>query len=482
MPLFTVEELREVISTKVLAGETPGWMKRPIRRISLDSRGIRSGDLFVAMMGERFNGHDFVGTALSQGAVGAIVQDSYDPASLGLARGRKRTAPFILGVRDPLFAYQQLATHHRSRFNIPVVAVTGSNGKTTTKDMVAGVMAQRWKVLKTEGNLNNRIGVPQTLFRLNGRHEGAVIEMGVDRVGQTTRLCEMARPTIGVITNIGPDHLEFFGSMEGSAQSKAELLDLLPADGTVALNADDPYYDYLASRATCRVVSFGFSSKADVRATDVKSDGRNGTIFRLMLPGKVRYTIVRIHVQGEHNVTNALAAAAVGSVLGLPGGVIAQGLSSFRPAAMRSQVFVSHGITVINDCYNANPASMKAAVQLLAQRGEGRNTIAVLGDMLELGANAVSMHEEVGGFVAQQGIDQLIACGVLGRSLAAGAERAGLDRTRIVLAQDAAAATTAVKAVAKSGDVVLVKASRGMKLEQVAQALQGTRRATQKAS
>lgn len=482
MPLFRVEELREVISTKVLAGENAGWVKRPIRRISLDSRDIRPGDLFVAMMGERFNGHDFVGAALSRGAVGAIVQDSYDPDSLGQIRGRKRTTPFILGVRDPLFAYQQLATHHRSRFDIPVVAVTGSNGKTTTKDMVAGVMAQRWKVLKTEGNLNNRIGVPQTLFRLNGRYEGAVIEMGVDRVGQTTRLCEMARPTIGIITNIGPDHLEFFGSMEGSAQAKAELLDLLPADGTVVLNVDDPYYDYLASRATCRVLSFGLSSKADVRATDVKSDGRNGTIFRLMLPGKVRHTIVRIQVQGEHNVTNALAAAAVGSALGLPGGVVAQGLSCFRPAAMRSQVFVSRGVTVINDCYNANPASMKAAVQLLAQRGKGRNTIAVLGDMLELGANAVPMHEEVGRFVAQQGIDQLIACGVLGQSLAAGAERAGFDKTRIVLAQDAATATAAVKAVAKSGDVVLVKASRGMKLELVAQALQGARRAAQKAS
>jgi UDP-N-acetylmuramoyl-tripeptide--D-alanyl-D-alanine ligase len=482
MPLLTVEELREVISTKILAGSGAGWMKQPARQISLDSRSTRPGDLFLAMKGERFDGHDFVGAALSRGAVGAIVHDSYDVGALAIKPNTKRMAPFILGVRDPLFAYQQLATHHRSRFDIPVVAVTGSNGKTTTKEMVASVMAHRWRVLKTEGNLNNRIGVPQTLFRLNGRHEGAVIEMGVDHVGQTTRLCEMARPTIGIITNIGPDHLEFFGSMEGSAQSKAELLDLLPADGAAVLNADDPYYDYLAARAVCRVVSFGFSSKADVRATDVKSDGRNGTIFRLLLPGKVRHTIVRIHVQGDHNVTNALAAAAVGAVLGLPGAVIAQGLSRFRPAAMRSQVFVSHGITVINDCYNANPASMKAAVQLLAQRGAGRKKIAVLGDMLELGSNAVPLHEEVGMFVAQQGIDQLVACGTLGRSLAEGAERAGLDRKNIVLAQDAAVAAAAVKAIVKPGDVVLVKASRGMKLEHVAQALQGTKRTARKAS
>jgi UDP-N-acetylmuramoyl-tripeptide--D-alanyl-D-alanine ligase len=482
MPLFTVEELREVISTKILAGEGPGWMKHRIRQISLDSRSSRPGDLFLAMKGDRFDGHDFVETALARGAVGAIVRDSYDVRSLALHSGSKRTMPFILGVRDTLFAYQQLATHHRSRFDIPVVAVTGSNGKTTTKEMVASVMAHRWKVLKTEGNLNNRIGVPQTLFRLNGRHEGAVIEMGVDHVGQTTRLCEIARPTIGIVTNIGPDHLEFFGSMEGSAQAKAELLDLLPAGGTAVLNADDSYYDYLAARARCRVVSFGFSAKADVRAMDMKSDGRNGTIFRLLLPGKVRHTIVHIRVQGAHNVTNALAAGAVGSVLGLPGAVIAQGLSRFRPAAMRSQVLVSQGVTIINDCYNANPASMKAAVQWLAQRGLHRKKIAVLGDMLELGPGAVRFHEEVGAFVAQQGIDQLVACGTLGKSLAEGAKCSGFDRTRIIEVPDATAAATAVKGIVKRGDVVLVKGSRGMRLEQVAQVLQEVRRTAKKAS
>lgn len=482
MALFTVEELREVISVKVLAGAGPGWTKQRIRQISLDTRSIRPGDLFIAMKGDRFDGHDFVATALSRGAVGVIVHDSYHIDSLALKPGSKRSMPFILGVRDPLFAYQQLATHHRSRFEIPVVAVTGSNGKTTTKEMVASVMAHRWKVLKTEGNLNNRIGVPQTLLRLNGRHEGAVIEMGVDNIGQTTRLCEMARPTIGIITNIGPDHLEFFGSMEGSAQAKAELLDHLPSDGTAVLNADDPYYDYLAARARCRVISFGFSSKADVRAMDVKADGRDGTIFRLLLPGKVRHTIVHIRVQGGHNVTNALAAGAVGAVLGLPGAVIAQGLARFRPAAMRSQILVSHGVKIINDCYNANPASMKAAVQLLAQTGLDRKKIAVLGDMLELGSGAVQMHEDVGAFVAHQGIDQLVVCGALGRSLADGARRAGLDRTRILELPDATAAAADVKSMVKPGDVVLVKASRGMKLERVVYALQGARRTAKKAS
>ncbi|CUQ65276.1 UDP-N-acetylmuramoyl-tripeptide--D-alanyl-D-alanine ligase [Candidatus Nitrospira inopinata] len=482
MPLFTVEELREVISTKVLSGERLGWLKRPVRRVHLDSRSIRLGDLFVAIRGDRFDGHDFVGEAVSRGAMGAIVHDSFDGASLMKKMGRNGRTPLILGVRDPLFAYQQLAAHHRGRFDVPVVAVTGSNGKTTTKEMVAAVLARRWRVLKTEGNLNNRIGVPRTLFRLDGRHEAAVIEMGVDRVGQTTRLCEIARPTIGIVTNVGPDHLEFFGNMEGSAQAKAELLDLLAENGAAVLNADDPYFEYLASRARCRVVSFGLSPKADVWATDIKPDRRNGTVFNLTLPGKIRHTTVRLHVQGEHNVMNALAAAAVGCELGLSGGLIAKGLSRFRPAAMRSQIVVSRGVTIINDCYNANPASMKAAVRLLAQRGSGRTTIAVLGEMLELGADAASMHEEIGAFVAEQGIHRLVACGALGRHVAAGAERGGLDRSRIVLVSDAVRAGEAVKAVAKSGDVVLVKGSRGMKLERAIEALQGVGSETRKAS
>ncbi len=482
MTLFTVEELREVVSARVLAGEGTGWTTHRIRRISLDTRSLRPGDLFLALRGDRFDGHDFVAAALSRGAVGAIVFDSYDVSGLGLKCDSKSTQPFVFGVGDPLSAYQQLAAYHRSRFQIPVVAVTGSNGKTTTKEMVANVMAQRWKILKTEGNLNNRVGVPQTLLHLNDRHKAAVIEMGVDNLGQTARLCEIARPTIGIITNIGPDHLEFFGTMEVSAQAKAELLDLLPCDGTAILNADDPFYDSLAARSRCRVVSFGLSSKADVRARDVKSDGRNGTIFQLLLPGTVRHALVHMRVQGDHNITNALAAGAVGSILGLPGGLIAQGLSRFRPAAMRSQVVVNQGVKLIIDCYNANPASMKAAVQLLAQTGAKGKRIAVLGDMLELGPNADQMHEEVGRFLAGQGVDLLVACGGLGRSLAKGAKQAGLDPSHILEAPDARAAAAAVKAVAKAGDAVLIKASRGMKLELVADALRGATSTTKKAS
>ena len=475
MSLFTLEEILEIVSGKLLVGRAPHALKRKIRRVVSDSRIVRFGDLFVAFEGDRFDGHTFVPNVLSLGAA-AMVKEQYRLPS----PSKLRTEPVLIGVKDTLLAYQQLATHHRNRFAIPLVAITGSNGKTTTKEMTAAVLAQRWRTLKTEGNLNNRIGVPQTLFLLTPRHEAAVIEMGVDQQGQTTRLCEIARPTVGIITNIGPDHLEFFGSMEGSAQAKAELLDLLPADGAVALNADDHYFDYLAARARCRVVSFGVSSKADVRAVQSRDRNDSGSTFGLILPGRVRPVAVRLKAYGEHNVQNALAAAAIGFVLGVPATAIAEGLARFRPAAMRSQVFFVHGVRVINDCYNANPASMRAAVQLLAELGAKQRTIAVLGDMLELGPEAKQMHRAVGAFLAGQGITNLIACGALGRELALGARSDGMPADRIVEVQDAAGAT--LKSMVQQGDVVLVKASRGMQMEQVIETLAGMRRTATKAS
>jgi len=480
MALFTIEELREVISVKVLAGEAAPSAKRRIRNIGTDSRSIRRGDLFVALQGERFDGHEFVAAAFAQGAIGAIVHDQYRPP---VSKGReRRPVPFLLGVRDPLFAYQQLAMHHRSRFEIPVVAVTGSNGKTTTKEMTAAVLGRRWRTLKTEGNYNNRIGVPHTLFRLTKRQQAAVIEMGVDARGQTTRLCEIVRPTIGIITNIGPDHLEFFGSMEGSAQAKAELLDLLPPDGTAVLNADDPYFDYLASRARSRVVSFGLSEKADVRAARVTSDAKRGTAFDLLLPGRSRPIGVTMKVHGTHNVLNALSAAATGFALNLSGTTISEGLATFRPAAMRSQIVVHHGVQIINDCYNANPASMKAAIELLAKWTPARARVAVLGDMLELGAQTKPLHREVGAYLASQDVSRLITCGSLGREIAEGARQGGMAGAAVTEVADAAAAADLLRAEVRQGDVVLVKASRGMKMEQVVQRLTGMRAVTKEAS
>lgn len=470
MPLFTIEEVLELTGARVLLTGRNG-LRRRIRRLCTDSREIRSGDLFIALKGERFDGHDFVDAALKKGAVGALIALSTGVESR-YQQAPRRTLPLLLGVPDPLVAFQQLAAHHRSRFRIPVVAVTGSNGKTTTKEMVAAILAERWRVLKTEGNLNNRIGVPQTLLRLNARHEAAVVEMGVDQKGQTARLAALARPTIGLITNIGPDHLEFFGSMDASAHAKGELLDFLPPEAAAVLNADDPYFDYLASRARCRVVSFGFSPGADVRASGLVP-GRRGVAFTVTLPGRVRGVPAVLPAHGRHNVANALAACAVGYLCGLSGMMMARGLARFRPASMRTQVEMVAGIQIINDCYNANPASMKAAIDLLVELGAGKRTIAVLGDMLELGQASPSLHREVGAHLAQQGVSHLIACGPLSRDIAEGALAAGLASDRIRETLDARAAAECLTALLAPGDVVLIKASRGMRLERVLAALRG---------
>ncbi|GKS57159.1 UDP-N-acetylmuramoyl-tripeptide--D-alanyl-D-alanine ligase [Nitrospira sp.] len=471
--LFTVEEMLEVVSPRVLAGDLTALVRAPIKRLWTDSRTVRKGDCFVALQGERFDGHAFVPEVFRKGATVALVDETYRvPADL-LRRGHARRPALIFGVRDTLAAFQHLATHHRQRFRIPIVAVTGSNGKTTTKEMTASIFATRWPTLKTEGNLNNRIGVPQMLLRLTGRHQAAVIEMGVDARGQTTKLCEMVKPTLGIITNIGADHLEFFGDLEGSAQAKAELLDMMPPDGVVVLNADDSYFDYLAARAHGRVLSFGLSPRADVRATDVDNRGKNGATFKLHIPGRLRPVSVSLRVYGVHNVINALAAAATGCAVGLSSAQVAKGLGEFRPALMRSQVAVVRGARVINDCYNANPSSMKAAIQLLAEMGQGGRTIAVLGDMLELGPRKEEFHRDIGAVVAQRGIGELIACGSLGQAIAQGARKAGMPAGRIREVPDAAAAGALLKPMLKSGDTLLVKASRGMKLERVLEILQG---------
>ena len=468
MSLFTIEEVLEVTSARLLLGDSTG-LRRKICRLCSDSREVGSEDFFVAFKGDHFDGHGFVDEALRKGAIGALIE-SESAAASSLKSWSGATTPFVLGVPDALLAYQQLATYHRSRFQIPIVAVTGSNGKTTTKEMVARVLEERWKILVTEGNLNNRIGVPQTLLRLTDRHEAAVIEMGVDHKGQTTRLADITRPTIGLITNIGPDHLEFFGTMEASAEAKGELLDLLAPDHAAVLNADDPYFGYLASRARCRVVSFGLSPTALVRATDVQSDAK-GMTFRLSLPGRVRPTPVTLPAHGFHNLSNALAAATVGYLCELSGVKIAQGLLHFRPAAMRSQVERLSGITVINDCYNANPASMKAAVELLVELGAGTQTVAVLGDMLELGAQSSAFHLEIGAYVAARGITSLVACGAFGRAIAEGARKAGMVSRQIMECQDAQEAVPRVLSITHPGDVVLVKGSRGMRMEQVIDAI-----------
>jgi UDP-N-acetylmuramoyl-tripeptide--D-alanyl-D-alanine ligase len=469
MVRLTLERVQDITSARLLLGE-PRRLRTQVRDVCTDSRTLHAGDLFIALKGERFDGHRFVPQALEKSAAGVLVEAGFRVPTELKPRGSagKASAPsggVVLAVPDSLVAYQQLAAYHRSGFEIPVVAVTGSNGKTTTKEMIARVLEERWNVLVTEGNLNNQIGVPQTLLRLRATHEAAVIEMGVDQKGQTTRLAGIVRPTIGVITNIGPDHLEFFGTMDASAEAKGELLDVLPTRHAAVLNADDPYFGYLNSKARCRVVSFGLGPLADVRALE-PAPGPDGIKFGLMLPGRARPSLVVLPAHGFHNLSNALAAAAVGYLCGVTGAKIAEGLARFRPAIMRSQVESLGAFRIINDCYNANPASMNAAIDLLAALG-GPRTIAVLGDMLELGPRSSDFHREVGAHAASRRISVLVACGALGKGFAEGARGAGMNAGSVIEAPDALHAARLMRSMLRPGDVVLIKGSRGMRMEQV---------------
>jgi len=463
---FTIEEVLNVTGGTLLSGS----LRQRARRLKTDSRELEGGDLFFALKGPHFDGHQFVSQAIKSGAIGAVVETSPPTALIRNLtrwnRSRNKPQPIYIEVKDALAAFQELARYHRQRFDIPVIAITGSNGKTTTKEMVTSTLKAKWRVLSTKGNLNNKIGLPQTLLRLHKGHDVTVIEMGVDQEGQTTRLCQIAQPTIGVMTNIGPDHLEFFGSIEGSARAKAELLAELPREGTVILNADDAFYSWLRPQVRCQQLAFGLSRKSQVRGSHVQPRGTR-TYFQVSLPTLKKSKSASIGTHGIHNVSNALAALAVGHTVGMSANTMIKGLERFRPAAMRSQIQRRRGITIIRDCYNANPASMKAAIDLLVEMGKGKVTFAVLGDMFELGKNTKQLHREIGEWVAAKKVSCLIACGALGKEMAKGVQSTGRHSTKVFEVPLVKEASFLLKDMIRRGDVLLIKGSRGMKMEQV---------------
>jgi UDP-N-acetylmuramoyl-tripeptide--D-alanyl-D-alanine ligase len=463
MATFEIDEVLEATEgVLILRGE----QKKRMLRVQTDSRDIKSGDLFLALKGEKFDGHAFVNTACKLGARGVVVEEGRAREMVTQVRRAGPVPVMVVGVKNTLRAYQNLARFHRLRFAIPVVAITGSNGKTTTKEMVYQVLATRWRVHKTQGNFNNAIGVPRTLLGLHSRHQAAVIEMGVDQVGQTTQLCDMTRPTAGVITNVGPDHLEFYGTLARSAASKAELLDWFhPTDGAAILNADDRYFKTFSRKAKCPVISFGLSAQADVRAGDSEWNGRR-TEFRLFLPHRKLAKRASVRIMGPHNIANALAGAAVGCALGLSGNDIVSGLQNFRPAPMRSEIRRWGGVLYLYDCYNANPASVKAALESLVGLNVAKRTIAVLGDMLELGPKEAQFHQEIGRDAAKHHVTHLIACGAFGPHMADGARRVN-GPTQVFVVRDAMEAGGLLKTIVKRGDAVLIKASRGARMERV---------------
>jgi UDP-N-acetylmuramoyl-tripeptide--D-alanyl-D-alanine ligase len=441
--------------------------------VATDSRSLVAGELFVALGGPReqpvrivADGHRFLGDALRRGAWGVLVEEQAlqrEEVARELAAWPDRA---VLAVRDSLLALGDLAAYHRRRMPARIVGITGSNGKTTTKEMTFAIAAERWRVLHTAGNLNNLLGLPLTLLGLDAGHEVAVVEMGMSHAGEIRRLAAIAGPQVGVVTNVGPVHLEGVGSLAGVAAAKAEIFEGIDPGGAAVLNADDPATPGLRARWEGRLVTFGLSAAAAVRAERLEALPQ-GTAFTLVLPDGER-TRVRLPWPGEHNVRNALAAAAAGFCLGATGAQIGAGLLQARPAPMRFEIgTLGPGVTLVNDAYNANPASMRAALAAFALLPAGGRRALVLGDMLELGATAAAEHRELGKLAAQQAPALLLAVGAQAEAVAAGARAAGLSDAAVVTAADADAAAPLLAGWLRPGDQVLLKGSRGVRLERI---------------
>ncbi len=486
-PLFTVAEAAEWTGARVEGvGEGRPAVAAVLTGVEVDSRLVRPGDLFCALPGERTDGHAFVGRAMEAGALAALVARRPD--------GSLPTGRTLLLVSDPLAGLGTLARRHRDRFDIPVVAVTGSVGKTTTKDLIASALGAARTILANPGNLNTDIGLPLTLFQLGPEHEMACLEMAMRGPGEITRLAAVARPVTGVVTNVGPVHIELLGSVEAIARAKEELLWALPEKaGTAVLNADDPIVAEMAERhrGRLRVVSYGLDQPADVTALDLEDRADGGTDFRVRLRDAAGFGLRRspdrggdpgdlglysLPLGGRHSVSNALAAVAVALVWGVDPEAIRAGLRNPRLSAMRQETTEVGGVWIVNDAYNAGPTSMRASVEYLAalRTRRGGRAVAVLGDMLELGDYAETAHRQVGRVVARARIDRLVTVGPRSVVLADAAVEAGLDPARVTrFVGDAAQAeaAAAVLAFVRPGDTVLVKASRGMKLEKVVEEL-----------
>lgn len=450
-------------------GDRRGNASAEVTGVSIDTRTIHPGDLFVAIKGPRFDGHDFVAAALEQGASGAVVSRS-EFGVRGGAWSPLLDRRFLILVDDALSALQTFSTWHRMRFDLPLVGVTGSNGKTTTKEMTAAILSRRGPVLKTEGNLNNHIGLPLSLLRLDATHRAAVLEIGISLKGEMRRLCKIARPTVGLITNIGPAHLEFLGSLEGVAEEKGSLFEAVRADGTAVINLNDPHLAPWGNRLSDKW-TFALDAPADVTATEIRPEAA-GIGFLLTLRRSGEAGRVHLATSGRHQVANALGAAAVACALGYRLEEIREGLAAFRPVALRAEVLEASGKTILLDAYNANPASMKAALEMLAAfpRQEGSavsRKIALLGDMLELGTFSESAHREVGEAAARNGIDRLIAVGRWAEAMAEGARQGGMAGEKVAAYADLPSLQKEFLSYVQKGDVLLIKGSRGMRMETV---------------
>jgi len=439
---------------------------RPIRGAAVDSRAVEPGNLFVALPGERTDGHRFLGAAVAAGAAALLVSRPLDADQLDTLRDVT-----VVRVPDALLGLQAIGAAWRARFDPLVVGITGSVAKTSTKDAAAAVLSAALRTLKSEGNANNEIGLPLTLLRLGPEHRAVVLEMGMYVGGEIATLARLGRPQIGVVTAVAPVHQERAGSLEAIEDAKAELVAALPPGGTAILNSDDPRVRTFGSRTRASVVRYGLEAGADVTADRVVSRGAAGMTFELVAhaPRTARFSVEMVAL-GRHSVQNALAAAAVGLVAGLPDGAIATGLATSWSASSphRGAIVTAPGLTILDDTYNASPPAMLAALDVLVSL-PGR-PVAILGEMLELGDAHAAGHRAVGE-AAGRAVAELVVVGTGVRAIADGAIAAGLPASRVHAVPDRAAAIELLPLLLRPGDVVLVKASRGAALEAIVDVL-----------
>ncbi len=459
---FSIDEVLKATGGTLLQGKG----NASFQGISTDSRTITAGELFIALRGPHFDGHHFAQEALKKKAGGVVIEED----KVGDIRWNGYKSKVVIVVKDTLRALGDLARERRKKYQTPLVGLTGSNGKTTTKDMISACLETTFPILKTERNLNNLIGLPLTLLKLTEKERVVVLEMGMNVPGEIRRLTEIAEPDIGLITNIEMVHLEGMGSLERIKNEKGELFRRMRKNGTILVNQDDPRVIELASEFSGQRITFGIEHPADVMAKEIRLKGSGETTFTLIMAGEA--TEIILPLLGRYFVPNALSAVAVASLFGIEFERVKRALEHFQPSPMRMEIVRAEGgVTLINDAYNANPKSMESALEILCEmRGKGR-AIAVLGDMLELGDFSVEAHQRVGEKVGELSIDFLLALGEEAPVVVESAIRHGLDPEKAKVLESHSEAVSMLRKVVREGDWILVKGSRRMAMEKVAEGL-----------
>jgi UDP-N-acetylmuramoyl-tripeptide--D-alanyl-D-alanine ligase len=456
MKQFRLGELTDAMNGKLIGGD-PNSI---VTNFAIDSREAATGSLFFALTGERTDGHNYLPHVMAGGAVGAVVHQQLKGDLL----------PQIL-VDDTRLAMGRMAKWYRKQFDVKVLGVTGSTGKTSAKEMLAAALGVQYSVLKNEGNLNTEVGLPLTLMGLGKEHEVAVLEMAMRGKGQIEWLAEVSQPQLGLITNIGISHMELLGNRDGIAEAKSELLQALPADGIAILPRDDDYFEFMRKLSPSEVITFGKHPEADVRVMEANLTDEGETECRFSLKGKRFYLL--LPVLGKHHAMNAAAALAGAIALKVDPEPALDGLKDVRLPAMRMEVLRGNGLMLILDAYNANPQSMNAALQTLGEMSHGRRTIAILGDMAELGSLSEQGHREVGQTVAQVSPDQLITLGPKAKLIAEVAIENGYPSSKITLTEEITETSQAVEVLAQENDLILIKGSRVLEMERIAEQLLG---------